>query len=99
MFDPDEMNQDRSGANADRIVVAQLTGEARHHARWRPLTGDEESAALAELRVLPAGRVDLLAEGSGIFVGTRDGEPDALLARATERTVSIAGHSTAPTTP
>jgi len=22
--------------------VAELTGEARHHAKWRPLTADEE---------------------------------------------------------
>ena len=60
------MNQDRPGADADRIVVAQLTGEARHRARWRPLTGDEEAAALAELRALAAGRADLLAEVAGI---------------------------------
>ena len=47
MFDPGKMNQDRSGSDADRILVAQLTGEARHRARWRPLTGEEEAAALA----------------------------------------------------
>ena len=61
MFDSSMMNQDRSGANADRIMVAQLTGEARHRARWRPLTQDEEAAALAELRALAGGRADLLA--------------------------------------
>jgi hypothetical protein len=40
---------------ADRILVAQLTGEARHRARWRELT-DEEAAALAasRSRVRPA---------------------------------------------
>jgi hypothetical protein len=27
---------------ADRILVAQLTGEARHRARWRELSGAEE---------------------------------------------------------
>jgi len=43
-FDAGKVNQDRPGADADRIVVAQLTGEARHRARWRPLTGDEEAA-------------------------------------------------------
>jgi|GEM_PF-2726581 len=26
----------------DRSRVAELTGEARHHAKWRPLTADEE---------------------------------------------------------
>jgi hypothetical protein len=35
---------------ADRILVAQLTGEARHRAKWRELTGDEEAAAVAELQ-------------------------------------------------
>ena len=32
----------------DRILVAQLAGEARHHAKWRELTGDEETAGVAE---------------------------------------------------
>ena len=41
---------------ADRILVAQLTGEARHRARWRPLTGDEEAAAIAALSELAGGR-------------------------------------------
>ena len=58
----------------DRILVAQLTGEARHHAKWRPLTGEEEAAALAELRALADGRGDLLAEVAGIFEGTSEGE-------------------------
>jgi hypothetical protein len=32
---------------AERILVAQLTGEARHRAKWRLLTGAEEAAAVA----------------------------------------------------
>ena len=32
---------------ADRILSAQLTGEARHRAKWRELTGEEEAAAVA----------------------------------------------------
>ena len=91
MFDPGKMNQDRSGANADRIVVAQLTGEARHRARWRPLTEDEEAAALAELRALAGGRADLLAEVAGIFEGTSEGEPDEPLARSAARLCRMAG--------
>ena len=51
--------------------MAQLTGEARHRARWRPLTEDEEAAALAELRALAGGRADLLAEVAGLFEGTQ----------------------------
>ena len=75
------MGDQTSRPEADRILVAQLTGEARHHARWRPLTGDEEVAALAELRALAGGRADLLAEVAGIFEGTSEGELDEPLAR------------------
>ena len=35
------------------MLVAELTGETRHHARWRPLAEDEEAAAVAELRAQP----------------------------------------------
>ena len=91
MFDPGKMNQDRSRANADRILVAQLTGEARHRARWRPLTQNEEAAALAELRALAGGRADLLAEVAGIFEGTSEGEPDEPLARSAARLCRMAG--------
>jgi hypothetical protein len=66
---------------ADRILVAQLTGEARHRARWRSLTGDEEAAAVAGLRELAGGRADLLAEVAGILEGASEGEPDEPLAR------------------
>ena len=76
---------------ADRILVAQLTGEARHHARWRPLTGEEEAAALAELRALAGGRGDLLAEVAGIFEGTSEGELDEPLARSAARLCRQAG--------
>jgi hypothetical protein len=66
---------------ADRILIAQLTGEARFHARWRELTPDEEAAAVAELRELAGGRADLLAEVAGIFEGTSEGELDEPLVR------------------
>jgi hypothetical protein len=66
---------------ADRILVAQLTGEARHRARWRDLTADEERIAVAELRELAGGRGDLLAQVAGIFEGTSEGELGEPLAR------------------
>ena len=66
---------------ADRILVAELTGEARHHAKWRDLTAAEEAAAVAELRELADGRADLLAEVAGIFEGTSEGELDEPLCR------------------
>jgi hypothetical protein len=41
---------------AYRILVAQLTGEARHRARWRDMTSSDEAAAVAELRTLARGQ-------------------------------------------
>ena len=76
---------------ADRILVAQLTGEARHHARWRDLTEAEHAAAVGELRELAAGRADLLAEVAGIFEGTSEGELDEPLARQAAQLCRDAG--------
>ena len=45
----------------DRLLVAEIYGEARHRARWRDLSSEEETAAVAELRQLADGRADLLA--------------------------------------
>ena len=91
MFDPGLVNQDRPGADPDRLLVAEITGEARHRARWRPLTDEEEAAALAELRALAGGRADLLAQVAGIFEGTNEGEPDEPLARSAARLCRMAG--------
>jgi hypothetical protein len=91
VFDPDRVNQDRPGPDRDRLLVAELTGEARHHARWRPLTEDEEAAAVAELRALAGGRADLLAEVAGIFEGTSAGELDEPLAQCAARLCRLAG--------
>jgi hypothetical protein len=73
------------------MLVAEITGEARHHARWRPLIGKEEAAAVAELRELGGGRADLLAEVAGIFEGTSEGELDEPLARSAARLCRLAG--------
>jgi hypothetical protein len=91
VFDPGLVNQDRPGADPDRLLVAEITGEARHRARWRPLTDEEEAAALAELRALAGGRADLLAQVAGIFEGTSEGEPDEPLARSAARLCRMAG--------
>ena len=58
---------------ADRIRLAEIYGEAGHHAKWRELTEDEEAAAVAELRELAGGRADLLAEVAGILEGATRG--------------------------
>ena len=76
---------------ADRILVAQLTGEARHRAQWRELTGGEEAAAVAALRELAGGRGDLLAEVTGILEGTSEGELDEPLARQAAQLCRKAG--------
>jgi hypothetical protein len=85
------MGDHRNRPEADRILVAQLTGEARHHAKWRQLTEEEEAVALAELRALAAGRADLLAEVAGIFEGTSEGELDEPLARSAAQLCRKAG--------
>ena len=62
---------------ADRLLLAELFGEARHHAKWRDLT----AAEVAELREFADGRADLLAEVAGLLEGAREGEPDEPLTR------------------
>jgi hypothetical protein len=76
---------------ADRILIAQLTGEARHHARWRELTETEHAAAMGELRELAAGRTDLLAEVAGILEGASEGELDEPLSRQAAQSCRDAG--------
>ena len=66
---------------ASRILVAQLTGEAKHHASWRDLTGDEETVAVAALRELGGGRADLLAQVAGVLEVASEGELNEPLAR------------------
>ena len=85
------MNQDHFAPAADRLLVAQLTGTARHHARWRDLTGDEQAAAVTELRDLAAGRADLLAQVCGIFEGASAGRHDEPLARQAAVLCRLAG--------
>lgn len=90
VFDPIQMNQDHR-PGPDRILVAQLTGTARHHARWRELAQDEQDAAVTELRALAGGRADLLAEVAGIFEGASEGELDEPLARQAAHLCRLAG--------
>jgi hypothetical protein len=66
---------------ADRLLVAELYGEARRRAQWRDLSSDEEATAVAALRELAGSRADLLAEVAGVLEGTSEGELDEPLAR------------------
>ncbi len=81
----------RTGPERDRILVAQLTGTARRHARWRELTGDEDAAAVSELRELAGGRADLLAEVAGILEGASEGDLSEPVARQSARLCRQAG--------
>jgi len=81
---------DKSPA-ADRILVAQLTGTARNHARWRELTEAEEAVAVAALRELAVGRADLLAEVAGVLEGASEGELDERLGGQAARLCRQAG--------
>ena len=85
----ERMIDKRSGA--DRILIAEIWGEARRRAQWRQLTEDEETAAVAALRELAGGRADLLAEVTGVLEGTSEGELDEPLARQAARLCRQAG--------
>jgi hypothetical protein len=66
VFDPGQVNQDRTRPDPDRMIAAELTGAAQRNARWRELTEAETAEAVAELQEIAAGRTDLLAEVAGI---------------------------------
>ena len=85
-----------SKPDSDRILVAQLTGEARHHAKWRELTEAEEAAAVAELRELAAGRADLWPRSLGSSKARRRGSFDQPLARQAAHLCRKAGADLAP---
>ena len=76
---------------ADRILIAQLHGAARNHARWRELTEDEHAAAVGDLRELAAGRGDLLAHVAGILLGFGEGQLDEPLAEQAASLCRAAG--------
>jgi hypothetical protein len=66
---------------SDRLLIAELWGEARHRAQWRTLSGEEEAGAVAALHELAGGRTDLLAEVAGVLEGTSEADLDGSLAR------------------
>jgi hypothetical protein len=76
---------------ADRLLVAEIYGEARRRARWRELSGDEEAVAVAGLRKLAGGRADLLAEVAGLLEGTSEGELDEPIVRQAAQLCRKAG--------
>jgi hypothetical protein len=75
----------------DRLIVAELTGEAQRHARWEPPDEETTAAAVAELRAIAGGRTDLLAEVAGLFLGTSEGELHEPRARNAAEFCRLAG--------
>jgi hypothetical protein len=57
-------------SQADRILVARLSGAAGRLSRWGALDDTQADAGAAELREMAGGRGDLLAEVAGLAVGT-----------------------------
>jgi hypothetical protein len=75
----------------DRLLAAKLNGLAQHHARWRELTAAETALAVAELRVLAAGRADLLAEQAGLLIGFCEGAINETFGRRAAELLIAAG--------
>jgi hypothetical protein len=67
--------QSMPATSRDRLIIAQIAGVTRRHARGRALTGAEEAAALAELAEVAEARVDLLAEEAGVTLGFHEHDP------------------------
>jgi hypothetical protein len=91
VFDPVQVNQDRPRRDAYRIIVAELTGAAQRHARWRELTESKTADAVAELREIAGGRADLLAEVAGLLLGAREGALDEAKAKAAAQLCRLEG--------
>ena|SRR5215472_18001186 len=60
---------------ADRVLLAQLTGVARHLVD-KALDSDQWATAVENLRRLAGGRVDLLAELAGVSIGVSESHLD-----------------------
>ena len=80
-----------SQPECDRLLVSEIRGEARLHARWHELTAGEHAAAVAALREVAAGRADLLAEVAGIILGACEGQLDEPLMRQAAQLCRDAG--------
>jgi hypothetical protein len=78
---------------ADRLIIAEISGVASRH---MPLPGafpDGEAAAIAEVRAVPRGRADLLAQFAGTVLGLSVLEPVDQLAAQKLAEASLAGRA------
>ena len=74
--------QDRPQPDADRLLIARISGIARRHTRWGGLSEAEKEAGATELRQVADDKADLLAEVAGIELGAAEGNGDKYGARA-----------------
>ena len=75
---------------ADRILLARISGTAARLARVREWSPEIEARAVEELRELAGDRADLLAEAAGVQLG-REGQPDEGWRRRTAALCVAAG--------
>lgn len=80
-----------TGSDPDRLQYLEIAGAAAHHAHGWQLSGEEEAAAIAEIRQAAAGRVDLLAERAGTALGYADVGCDAARCRQIAKLCIAAG--------
>jgi len=67
-------SRDHAPADAERLLLARISGIARRHGRWGGLSEAEKAAGAAELREVADGRADLLAEEAGLALGAAEGK-------------------------
>jgi hypothetical protein len=72
---------DNRRPQADRILVARLSGTAGRLSRWGALDDAQADAGAANLRELAGGRGDLLAEVAGLCLGTAESKGPEYVAK------------------
>jgi hypothetical protein len=55
------VSRDRPGPDANRLIIAKMSGIAQRNAHWGALTEADRTAGAAELRGVAGDRQDLLA--------------------------------------
>ena|ERR1022692_1668707 len=76
------------GPEQERITLARIRGVLFRHLRAGPPTGARQAAALADLAGVADGRVDLLAETTGVALGFHEDQIDAALYQGPRRCAS-----------
>ena len=66
------MAQDHYRTGSGRLLSARLSGIALRHARWGSLTEAEKASGAAELTKVAGDRGDLLAEVTGLALGSAE---------------------------